>query len=440
MLSTPRRAPRALMAALLAVALGLTPKAQAQPMFAVPIGPEVVVLPLALLLATLWATNSKPQEASLRQLQSRRDWAGLEALANRQLAEHPGDTGWLLARAQALQMRGRCGEAIGDYTQAFDALSAPGAAGSSAELRYAAGSNLGQCQLATWRLSDALQTMQRLAAIAPERWEPDYNSGVIHALQGRPDAALTALAALRAKHPAMADALAAHDLAPDLPTEAAVPVPVEPANAAGATPAGALASNALPIGRLEIALPAGPWVLASTTPGLVRGRRPTAWPMSEVDVPVLTQTAYALDGPRLRAAFTLTASLAPAPGLREWSVGSACGTRDAIHVDRFDRSFDRPECLALRIVDARSAPGSDALAPALRAAQRSGTTLPTAAYEVHYARYGLDALVSTTWLLPRRAFAGQLAAVQWARTLGESLRPVADGPVRPVRVPDFGPP
>lgn len=168
----PRRAPRAVIAALIAVALGLTPKAQAQPLFAVPIGPEVVVLPLALLLATLWATNSKPQEASVRQLQSRRDWAGLEALANRQLAEHPGDTGWLLARADALQMRGRCGEAIGDYAQAFDALSAPGTADSSAELRYAAGSNLGQCQLATWRLSEALQTMQQLAATPPSAGNP----------------------------------------------------------------------------------------------------------------------------------------------------------------------------------------------------------------------------------------------------------------------------
>lgn len=107
---------------------------------------------------------------------------------------------------------------------------------------------------------------------------------MIHALQGRPDAARAALAKLRAKHPAMADALAAHHLTPAGPPDAAVTLSVAPAADAGAAPAGSLASNALPIGRLEIELPAGPWVLASTAPGQVRGKRPTAWPMSEVDV------------------------------------------------------------------------------------------------------------------------------------------------------------
>jgi hypothetical protein len=76
----------------------------------------------------------------------------------------------------------------------------------------------------------------------------------------------------------------------------------------------------------------------------------------------------------------------------------------------------------------------------LQAAEAAGATLPAAAYEVQYARYGLDWVVTSTWLVPTQRMAGDLAAMQWGHALADVLRPLARWP-EPQRVspPALGP-
>jgi hypothetical protein len=296
------------------------------------------------------------------------------------------------------------------------------------------------------QLASAEQTMTRLARIAPLRWEPDYNLGVINALMRDFDGARAWLAALRAKNPAMADALEAEYLAPeaaganraDLPLAGLSAAVVAPELHAGSAP-GRLTSRTLRIGARAITLPPGRWFLASASQHLAKGKRlkPPSVPFD--DVTVVTGTAFSLNGSRLYAAVSVTANPVQAFGTTVWNTDDACAVRGAIHVDRFGSSFERPECLYVRTVDQATALGSTSFGSALQFARAAGAALPAAWYEVHYSRYGLDWLARTTWLLPMDALTGDKAVMHWARVLADELRPMADGARGVVAVPVIAP-
>jgi hypothetical protein len=82
------------------------------------------------------------------------------------------------------------------------------------EPTFAAGLSLGLCEMAVWDLNAAAATMVRLSPLAPQRWEPIYNLGVIRALQGDLDGARAAEAALRPRNAEMADALLSRYIVP----------------------------------------------------------------------------------------------------------------------------------------------------------------------------------------------------------------------------------
>jgi len=143
---------------------------------------------------------------------------------------------------------------------------------------------------------------------------------------------------------------------------------------------------------------------------------------------------------RLAAAVAFTANKKQAFGISYWNVDDPCASRDGVYVERFNSPFDQPECLRLRVLTPAMMRAVADLQPVLQAAEAAGATLPAAAYEVQYARYGLDWVVTSTWLVPTHRLAGDLAAVQWGHALANALRPLARWPQpQTVAAPPLGP-
>lgn len=417
----------------LALALAFPAQARAQAPLFIPLVPPagVVLAPLALMiLIPLGMELSKTDEKRVRELEARGDWAAVVALATRQLAAAPGDLYWLELRGRALQRQSGCAAAVPDLGQAFDLRMAQTPV--AAEPAFTVGLALGQCEMALWDLPAAADTMGKLAALAPQRWEPVYNLGVIRALQGDGPGARAAEASLRERNPAMADALLERYIQP-APAQTAPGVAAQTAAASAATADAPtarlpppLAQTGLNIGNRMLVLPPGRWFAAPAGGRTVMGGHIRAGPVKIDPVALTTLGAFELSASGgLAAAVAFSANAKQAYGISYWNVDEPCALRNALIVDRFNSPYDQPECLSVRVVTPALARTAADLAPALQAAQAAGATLPAAAYEVRYARYGLDRVVVATWLVPTQRLAGDLAAVQWGHALANGLRPMA---------------
>lgn len=432
----------------LALALAFPAQARAQAPLFIPLVPPagVVLAPLTLmLLIPLDMELSKTDEKRVRELEARGDWAGVVALATRNLAAAPGDLYWLELRGRALQRQSGCAAAVPDLGQAFDLRMAQTPV--AAEPAFTVGLALGQCEMALWDLPAAADTMGKLAALAPQRWEPVYNLGVIRALQGDGPGARAAEASLRERNPAMADALLERYIQP-APAQTAPGVAAQTAAASAATADAPtarlpppLAQTGLNIGNRMLVLPPGRWFAAPAGGRTVMGGYIRAGPVKIDPVALTTLGAFELSASGgLAAAVAFSANAKQAYGISYWNVDEPCALRNALIVDRFNSPYDQPECLSVRVVTPALARNAADLAPALQAAQAAGATLPAAAYEVRYARYGLDRVVLATWLVPTRRLAGDLAAVQWGHALANGLRPMAWSPgAQSAATPPLGP-
>jgi hypothetical protein len=422
---------------MLALALVAPAPGRAQVGFPIPVPASVLVVPLLLLALPLGMELSKSDATRVRELEARRDWRGLAALATRRLDAQPGDLHWHALRGRALQQQGRCGDAIPDLRLAFEGQTALSPV--QVESAFATGVTLGVCEMAGWDLTSAAQTLRRLATLDPGRWEPDYHLGVILALQGDLEGARAAQARLQVKNAAMAAALQSRYIDPGVASvpSADLAGPETPVTGAAA---GALSDARLVIGNRTLVLPPGAWVLAATSQETVRGSSMRNAVSRTNDVTVLTHHAYAVERDRLSAVATFSANPKQAYGTSWWMADVPCKMPDAVVLERFNSPFDQPECLSVRVVDRATAAALAALEPALHAARAAGATLPAASYEVHYVRYGLDWVVASTWLLPMQRVAGDLAAVQWALALAEGLRPLGrQSGAQSVTVPPLGP-
>lgn len=446
---------RRLNALTLMIALALPVPARAQAPLFIPLVPPLgaILAPLALMvLVPLGMEMSKTDEKRVRELETRGDWAAVAALATRNLAAAPRDPYWLELRGRALQRQSGCAAAVPDLGQAFDARLAQTPV--LPEPAFAVGLALGQCEMALWDLPAAADTMGKLAALSPQRWEPVYNLGVIQALQGNVAGAAAVYASLRERNPAMADALLARYIEPALPSPApssvqstptdAVPSGVAAPGSAVASPAGlppSLGDTGLTIGNRVLVLPPGRWYAAPQSTRTVMGGHIRVGPVKSDPVMLTTLGAFELSpSGRLGAAVAFSANAKQAYGISYWNVDEPCMLRDALAVDRFNSPYDQPECLSVRVVTPALARLSTDLVPALQAAQAAGATLPASAYEVRYARYGLDRVVVATWLVPTQRLAGDLAAVQWGHALAHGLRPLAwSSQAQTVSPPPLGP-
>jgi hypothetical protein len=288
------------------------------------------------------------------------------------------------------------------------------------EPTFAAGLSLGLCEMAVWDLNAAAATMVRLSPLAPQRWEPIYNLGVIRALQGDLDGARAAEAALRPRNAEMADALLSRYIVPGSVSPA-------PDTAAGLSAQAlperlppALAEQALTIGNRMLVLPQGRWFGTAASSRTVLGGHIRVAPVKIDRVELTTLGAFEVTSAgRLAAAVAFTANKKQAFGISYWNVDDPCASRDGVYVERFNSPFDQPECLRLRVLTPAMMRAVADLQPVLQAAEAAGATLPAAAYEVQYARYGLDWVVTSTWLVPTHRLAGT-----WRRCSGATRWPM----------------
>jgi hypothetical protein len=363
--------PRTLKALALALALGLPMQARAQAPFFVPIPASILVGPLVMLLIPLGMELSKSDEKRVQELEARGDWASVVAMATQHLGAKPGDLYWLELRGRALQRQSGCTAALPDLRQAFDERLAQ--APVLPEPAFAAGLALGLCEMAVWALPAAADTMGRLVALAPQRWEPDYNLGVIRALQGDLDGARAAEAALRPRNAEMADALL---------TRYIVPGPASPAPAAAA----GLSAQALPerlppplteqvltIGNRMLVLPQGRWYGTAASSRTVLGGHIRVAPVKIDRVELTTLGAFEVAAAgRLAAAVAFSANAKQAYGISYWNVDDPCASRDGVYVERFNSPFDQPECLRLRVLTPAMMRAVADLQPVLQAAEAAG--------------------------------------------------------------------
>lgn len=381
-----------------ALVVPMPAKAQASG-FPIPVPPSILTVPLLLLLIPLGLELSKTDVTRIRDFEARGDWGGVVALASRRLSEHPGSLRWHEIRGRALQRQGRCADAIPDLRLVFDTLLAQPEVPKQSS--FDLGLVLGLCEMALWDFPSATMTMSRLKVLAPERWEPDYNLGVIRTLQ----------------------------------TDVATVTP--PADST-LRPMG---DTRLVIGNRILVLPPGNWFQVPSSQHTVRGSQ-IRWATSMVtDTTIITAPAFSMDKEgRLAAAVVFSANPKQSFGTSWWVVDKPCDEDGALYIERFRSPLDRPECLTVRIVDPAAALTSTHLRSALLAAQAASAKLPAASYEVHYVRYGLDWTVAASWLLPVQRVPGDLVIIQWAHALANGLRPMASEPAdQVVPAPLMGP-
>lgn len=388
--------------ALLALTLVLPPPTAAQAPFPIVPPTSIVVGPLLLLLIP-WAVSSS-DGSRIREMEAKGDWDGMASFASTRLDKQPEALQWHALRGHARQRQGRCAEAVVDLKRAFDGLAAqPGA---KADAVFAAGLALGACEMALRDWTAAARTMTAIEGLAPARWEPAYNLGVIRALQGEQDAARATQERLAALNRGAARSLQVY-------RDACGGVEPSPRAAVDPTP-----PTRLTTGPRTIVLPPGRWVPVKSTPDTVSGSQRERGSFRDVAIPVTTLATHARDDDgRVEAAIAFGANATQAYGTSFWNVGDPCAASDTLHVERPNRRNERAECLSLRAVDAAPASLSPRLRPALQAALEGGASLPSAGYELHFARYEWDWIVDVTWLVPMCRLAGDLDAMAWLRTL-----------------------
>lgn len=417
-------------------ALALHGSGNAQMPFPIPVGPEVLVVPLLLLFGSLAVEFSQRDAKLVRTLGDARDWDGLERLATERLEQRPAspsgaasqppdpaDSGraehWLGVRALARQRLGRCAGALDDYEAARRLARDPSPA---AEL------NRGLCLMSLGRWEQAEQAMRSLAQLTPQAWEPWYNLGVIRAIVGDLPGAQEAHRELRTRDAARTAALERDFLSPDSDSAA---------TALAAAPVIADESRITLAGR-TLRLPLQRWQEISTLPSTVMGGSNPVHPhQMHTAVSVLTTTAIAVDSGQMRGAARFTVNR-PAPlGISTWNV-DACSPVDPIHVDRFEGRFDTPECLSVRRAGGRLAAAQGVFGPAIQAARERGAASDSSYFEIHYSIYGIDRFVRIDLLLPVRAFAGDLVVIDWAQTLASAMRPLVARGASSAAVPTPG--
>lgn len=144
------------------------------------------------------------------------------------------------------------------------------------------------------------------------------------------------------------------------------------------------------------------------------------------EVKTSTRTAVEITGQSLGRVVAVTANATGSGGLSSWNV-EPCKISDTRLRDTFGGNFGSPECLYVRDVSSALAPEGNPLANAVRWASASGISRPPEYSETVYAKYGGGGFLHITVFAPRNVADQGVGAVLWARSLSDSMRPLAEG-------------
>lgn len=206
-------------------------------------------------------------------------------------------------------------------------------------------------------------------------------------------------------------------------------------------------SLTLQIGPRSLALPGTGWTaIAPPAPEPVGGAssRSMLVPGASGGVPVTVRAAidWAPDGSgRVAGALVWSGNPRQAYGVQVWSADRPCGqVPEALAAETFGSGVDAPECLLLRRTGAEG-PRSPALSGVRAEAATRGADGPASGYELRYARYGVDWLVTLDAWIPAHRLPSDAVAVLWARALAERLHALGAPPAsQVVELPPLGRP
>ena len=347
-----------------------------------------------------------------------------------------------LGRAGVLQSQGRYAEAVRAYQDALEGVEVPD---------VALEKNYGLCLMVVGQWEAAEKVMRRIAEREPERWEPQYNIGVIRAILGDARGANAALSLLRSTNPSMATALEAQYVGPIIASGKSL-------NAEGSAaterdrsaleskdflsslpqlptsdletidPPGMLPKPAVSLGQKSLILPPGRWMLATRhrfqAKGVIPGVTPTAVTSADAEpsVPALagSMLQFGIDG-ELRAIVAFASnSVKKYDGF--FFDPQPCDKGDAFIVGRSAYGQLPGSCIYARRL---RSPADSAIADVRGAhaqAEALGAFIPDRWYEIRAAYYGVDGFWSLSFLWPANSMAGDLVAGGWMRSTFQKVR------------------
>lgn len=341
-----------------------------------------------------------------------------------------------LGRAGVLQSQGRYTEAVRAYQDALEGAEVPD---------IALEKNYGLCLMVIGQWGAAEQVMRRIAEREPERWEPQYNIGVIRSILGDSRGASAALSRLRSTNPSMATALEAQYVGPIIASGKALGAGASAAMESDRStleskdrlsslpelfssdletiaPPGVLPKPAISLGKKSLTLPPGRWMLATRyrfqAKGVIPGGTSTAATSAGVEpsVPALSGSVlqFGIDGELRAIAVFASNSIEKYDGL--FFDPEPCDTGGAFIVGQSAYGQLPGSCNYARRL---RSPADSTIAEVRGAhaqARRLGAFISNRWYEIRAAHYGVDNFWSLTFLWPATVMAGDLVAADWMRS------------------------
>jgi hypothetical protein len=181
----------------------------------------------------------------------------------------------------------------------------------------------------------------------------------------------------------------------------------------------ALAARGVTIASRTLSLPEGQWHLVARQAGRINQRERVVgeW---------LRAYAMQVEGGVFKQGVVLTLPMGGVP-TSGWQ-NDPCKDNEGLFSDNFGGSFSQPECLRLWKRSNHLAKTSGEFYPqagSFVAAQR--IKLPGPVYEVSYARYATNEFGTVSLFIPVARFAGDDAAIAWARTVPAALKRLFEG-------------
>lgn len=181
----------------------------------------------------------------------------------------------------------------------------------------------------------------------------------------------------------------------------------------------ALAARSVTIASRTLALPEGQWHLVARQAGrMTQGERVIGeW---------LRAYAMQVEGGVFKQGVVLTLPVTSAPA-SSWQ-DDPCKGDAGLFTDNFGNNFQQPECLRLWKRAGHLNKTSGEFYPQAESfATQQKVKLPGPVYEVFYARYSSNEFGAVRLFIPVAKFAGDDAAIAWARTVPATLKRLFEG-------------
>lgn len=201
-----------------------------------------------------------------------------------------------------------------------------------------------------------------------------------------------------------------------------------------------LTDKRLTIGGRTIDLRGGRWFLLNKRGASVSGSA-QAWNSAGAANPIYLREIRSTEsvlvelvGQSLKRVIVAVAE-DDAGGVETWHV-DPCKAEGSRLRNVFSGDFFQPECLFVREFSSRSESQATSLTEAVQWASKSGIDFPAEYYETVYAKYGIARFLHLTVFVPKDSTEDGTAIDRWARSLADTMRPLANGTQASAELPE----